>query len=120
MVDAHDGIYDVAVVGAGPAGSAVATYLAREGRRVALVDRSVFPREKPCAEALSPAVEPLLAELGALDSILADQPARLRGFRVYAPNGRFFQGDFAATHDANGKSIFETGLVVARLRLDAA
>jgi flavin-dependent dehydrogenase len=120
MADARDAIYDVAVVGAGPAGSAVATYLVREGWRVALVDRSVFPREKPCAEALSPAVEPLLAELGALESILADHPARLRGFRVYAPNGHFFQGDFAATHDAHGKSIFETGLVVARLRLDAS
>jgi len=120
MADARDAIYDVAVVGAGPAGSAVATYLVREGWRVALVDRSVFPREKPCAEALSPAVEPLLAELGALESILADHPARLCGFRVYAPNGHFFQGDFAATHDAHGKSIFETGLVVARLRLDAS
>lgn len=113
-------IYDVAVVGAGPAGSATATHLAREGWRVVIVDRSVFPREKPCAEALSPAAEPLLAELGALDTILARHPARLRGFRVYAPNGDFFQGDFAATHDATGKSLFETGLVVPRLRLDAA
>lgn len=112
--------YDVAVVGAGPAGSAVATHLTRAGWRVVIVDRSVFPREKPCAEALSPAAEPLLAELGALDSILQYHPARLRGFRVYAPNGRFFRGDFAATRDTSGKSIFETGLVVARLRLDAA
>src|SRR5690349_13929587 len=120
MADARDTLYDIAVVGAGPAGSAVATYLVREGWRVALVDRSVFPREKPCAEALSPAVEPLLADLGALESILADHPARLRGFRVYAPNGSYFQGDFAATRDVHGKSIFETGLVVARLWLDAA
>ena len=112
--------YDVAVVGAGPAGSAVATHLTRAGWRVVIVDRSVFPREKPCAEALSPAAEPLLAELGALDSILQYHPARLRGFRVYAPNGRFFRGDFAASRDTSGKSIFETGLVVARLRLDAA
>ncbi|HEU5348421.1 MAG TPA: FAD-dependent oxidoreductase [Ktedonobacterales bacterium] len=112
--------YDVAVIGAGPAGSAVATHLAREGWRVVIVDRSVFPRDKPCAEALSPAAEPLLAELGALDSVLVGKPARLRGFRVYAPNGSFFQGDFAATHDAAGKSIFESGLVVPRLRLDAA
>ena len=112
--------YDVAVVGAGPAGSAVATHLARAGWHVVIVDRSVFPREKPCAEALSPAAEPLLGELGALESILEYHPARLRGFRVYAPNGRFFRGDFAATHDSSGKSIFETGLVVARLRLDAA
>jgi menaquinone-9 beta-reductase len=120
MADATGACYDVAVVGAGPAGSAVATHLAREGWRVMIVDRSVFPREKPCAEALSPAAEPLLAELGALESILAGQPSRLRGFRVYAPNGGYFQGDFAATCDIAGKSIFETGLVVARLRLDAA
>jgi flavin-dependent dehydrogenase len=44
--------YDVAVVGAGPAGSATATHLARAGWRVALVDRATFPRDKPCAEYL--------------------------------------------------------------------
>jgi flavin-dependent dehydrogenase len=120
MADTAPALYDVAVVGAGPAGSAVATRLARDGWRVALVDRSVFPRDKPCAEALSPAAEPLLAELGALDTILEIHPARLRGFRVYAPNGGYFQGDFAATRDAAGDSIFATGLVVPRLRLDAA
>lgn len=120
MANATANLYDVAVVGAGPAGSAVATHLARDGWRVVIVDRSFFPREKPCAEALSPAAEPLLAELGALESILASQPARLQGFRIYAPTGSYFQGDFAATRDENGKSIFATGLVVARLRLDAA
>ena len=44
--------YDVAIVGAGPAGSTSAIHLARGGLRVALVDRSVFPRDKPCAEYL--------------------------------------------------------------------
>ena len=120
MADMEISSYDVAIVGAGPAGSAAATHLARAGWRVALVDRSVFPRDKACAEALSPAVEPLLAELGALECVLADAPARLKGFRVYAPNGRFFRGDYAATRDVAGASIHETGLVVARLRLDAA
>jgi flavin-dependent dehydrogenase len=41
--------YDVAIVGAGPAGSASAILLARAGWRVALVDRATFPRDKPCA-----------------------------------------------------------------------
>ena len=120
LTGAANPLYDVAIVGAGPAGSAAATHLARAGWRVALVDRGVFPRDKPCAESLSPAVEPLLTELGALDRVLADHPARLRGFRVYAPNGRSFHGDYAGTRGADGKSIHETGLVVARLRLDAA
>src|SRR5438093_354471 len=39
--------FDVAVVGAGPAGAIAARDLARRGARVALVDGS-HPREKPC------------------------------------------------------------------------
>jgi flavin-dependent dehydrogenase len=111
--------YDVAIVGAGPAGSASAILLARAGWRVALVDRSTFPRDKPCAEYLSPAAEPLLTELGVMEQLEATHPARLRGFRIFAPNGGMIQGDFAATRDAEGKSLFETGLAIPRLRLDA-
>ncbi len=40
--------YDVAVVGAGPAGSTAAYRLASAGARVLLVDRAAFPRDKPC------------------------------------------------------------------------
>jgi geranylgeranyl reductase family protein len=40
--------FDVAVVGAGPAGSTAAYRLATAGARVLLVDRAVFPRDKPC------------------------------------------------------------------------
>src|SRR3954465_2432419 len=40
--------FDVAIVGAGPAGSTAAHRLATAGRRVLLVDRASFPRDKPC------------------------------------------------------------------------
>ncbi len=113
-------IYDVAIVGAGPAGSASAIHLARAGWRVALVDRGTFPRHKPCAEYLSPAAEPLLRDLGVLDQIAATRPGRLKGFRIYAPDGTYFQGDFAATKDTAGASLFETGLSVTRYHLDHA
>jgi len=112
-------IYDVAIIGAGPAGSASAAYLARAGKRVIAVDKGTFPRDKPCAEYLSPAAEPLLDDLGILTT-LTKAPGRLKGFRLFAPNGRMFQGDFAATRDRNGASIFETGLVIPRLQLDVA
>jgi len=41
--------FDVIVVGAGPAGSAAARFLADAGAAVALVDAETFPRFKPCA-----------------------------------------------------------------------
>jgi geranylgeranyl reductase family protein len=40
--------FDVAIVGAGPAGSATAYRLATAGAHVLLVDRARFPRDKPC------------------------------------------------------------------------
>jgi len=45
-------IYDVAIVGAGPAGSTTAKYLAEKGLKTVLIDKSKFPREKPCAGGL--------------------------------------------------------------------
>src|SRR5215469_15982088 len=112
--------YDVAIVGAGPSGSASALHLSRRGWRVLLVDKAVFPRDKPCAEYLSPPAERLLDELGVMRLSEMQNPGRLRGFRVFAPNGTSFQGDFSATRDGSGNSYFTTGLTVPRLHLDAA
>ena len=60
---------DVLVLGAGPAGSALAQQLARAGFKVTLVDRKAFPREKPCGEFLSPQCRPYLVDLG-VDGVL--------------------------------------------------
>jgi geranylgeranyl reductase family protein len=40
--------YDVAIIGAGPAGSTAAYRLARSRARVLLIDKMRFPRDKPC------------------------------------------------------------------------
>src|SRR2546425_13178442 len=40
--------FDVAIVGAGPAGSVTAYRLASAGASVLLVDKATFPRDKPC------------------------------------------------------------------------
>jgi flavin-dependent dehydrogenase len=112
-------IYDIVIVGAGPAGTATAIHLARAGWRIVVVDRAAFPRDKPCAEYLSPAAEPLLRELGVLDALLAAGAVRLRGFQIYAPDGRRFQGDFVGCRDAFGRVLFDTGLSIPRLLLDS-
>jgi geranylgeranyl reductase family protein len=45
-------MYDVVVVGAGPAGSTAAKFLSEEGLNVLLVDKEKFPRDKPCGGGL--------------------------------------------------------------------
>lgn len=53
---------DVIVVGAGPAGSTAAHYLARSGVDVLLLEKTAFPREKVCGDGLTPrAVRELIA-----------------------------------------------------------
>jgi menaquinone-9 beta-reductase len=55
---------DVIVVGAGPAGSAAATTLARAGIETVVVDKAVFPRDKICGDGLTAGALRLLEELG--------------------------------------------------------
>ena len=55
---------DVLVVGAGPAGSAVAAYAARAGADVILAEAAHHPRRKACAEYASPRISEELTRLG--------------------------------------------------------
>jgi geranylgeranyl reductase family protein len=57
-------IYDAVIVGAGPAGSAAAIALGRRGYRVLLLDRRVFPRDKPCGDLIGARALAAVARLG--------------------------------------------------------
>jgi len=46
-------MYDVVVIGAGPAGSTASRYLAKEGLKVCIIDKDSFPRDKPCGGGFS-------------------------------------------------------------------
>ena len=101
--------WDVAVVGAGPAGSATALLLARAGARVLLVDRARFPREKPCSEYLSPESTRVLERLGSdvLAAVAAASPARLTGMKVVAPSGTGVVGRFETFSFALPRTRFD-------------
>jgi menaquinone-9 beta-reductase len=62
---------DVLVVGAGPAGSATAAWLARLGIDVLLADAAVFPRDKTCGDGLTPRAIGELQRLGLGDWLRA-------------------------------------------------
>jgi menaquinone-9 beta-reductase len=71
---------DVIVVGAGPAGSTAASYLARAGLSVLLLEKATFPREKVCGDGLTPRGVAQLVKLG----IDTSDPAWIRnqGLRI--------------------------------------
>ena len=80
MVDDGSVQFDVAVVGAGPAGAATARWLAQRGCRVVLIERTRFASPR-IGESLAPAVQPLLAELGVWSDFLSLSPLPSHGTR---------------------------------------
>ncbi|MEZ4374760.1 MAG: geranylgeranyl reductase family protein [Polyangiaceae bacterium] len=101
--------YDVLVIGAGPAGAAAATHAARSGLSVALIDRSRFPRNKTCGDALSNLALQELSDLGVREP-LESQGAAVRGAVAVFPNGYAVSRDYG---DLPGR-------ILPRLQLDAA
>lgn len=77
--------YDVAVIGAGPAGACAAIAACRAGARVLLVDRAAFPRAKACGCCLSPQAIAAIDGLGAGSAVADALP--LRSVRL-ASDGR--------------------------------
>jgi menaquinone-9 beta-reductase len=93
--NATDKIWDVVIVGAGPAGSTAAIHLATKGHRVLLLDKDDFPRDKICGDGLIPDA------ISALQRLDLYQQVTALGFEtsvgtVYSPSRISFdvQGQF--------------------------
>lgn len=105
-------MYDVIVVGAGPAGSSAAYHLAGYGVDVLLVDRSVFPRDKRCGDAVMP---PALEELALMDLVEEVHKRFFATGRI----GVWLLGMPGQYQLVGGEPPFQEGLVAPRVDFDA-
>jgi menaquinone-9 beta-reductase len=78
---------DVIVVGAGPAGSSTAFYLATAGLDVLLLEKTHFPREKVCGDGLTPRAVKALTAMG-VPIAESDGWLRNKGLRIIGGGGR--------------------------------
>jgi geranylgeranyl reductase family protein len=102
--------YDLIVVGGGPAGASAAWRAASAGARVVVVDKAVFPRDKPCGDGLTPRA---VASIGALG--LENELKRFNRVDRLRVNGA---GRTLTFNWPASDSFPDHGYVVARTDLD--
>ena len=69
--------YDVVIVGAGPGGSSVAYYLAKEGKKVLLLEKKKFPRDKICGDAICKTAIEILMDMGVYEGLVREKKAHV-------------------------------------------
>jgi len=106
-------VWDVAVVGAGPAGSAaaLAALTSRPEARVLLLDRASFPRDKPCGDGIAAQALSLLAALGVPDAAAGFPP--VSQLRLVSPGGRHAAGRLSRPVRVVPRAVFDARLVAA-------
>src|SRR5512143_3180895 len=91
--------YDALVIGGGPGGSTAATFLARAGKKVLLLEKEVFPRFH-IGESLLPYNRRIFEEMGVLPALEAAGFTPKFGAQFHLGNGQaatrflFRQGRF--------------------------
>ncbi len=81
-------MWDVAIVGSGPAGASCAAFCAAAGLRTLVLERAVFPREKVCGDCLNPTCWPVLERLGVAAAVRAAPQGKLTRVDFITVDGR--------------------------------
>ncbi len=109
--------YDVAIAGAGPAGTSLAIRLANAGLSILLIEQKAFPREKLCGEFISPECLIHFEELGVMDDIIDAGGKKLNETIFFGRNGRSVSvnskwfGDFGSSALGLSRAQMDTKLL---------
>ncbi|MFH0954842.1 MAG: NAD(P)/FAD-dependent oxidoreductase [Candidatus Micrarchaeota archaeon] len=106
--------FDAIIVGAGPGGASMAMYLQKQGQNVLLLEKSEFPRDKICGDAIGVRAMVVLRELGIADQMEAQKHEKTYGVIFSSPKGQTVQIQFPNTDPSTGKG----GYVCRRMVFD--
>ena len=111
-------MFDVAVVGGGPAGSSCAAFCALAGLRTLVIEREKFPREKVCGDCLNPSCWAVLGHLGIAQRVRDLPHSKLDSVEFIAIDGHKVVVDLPSGHNCEvsvKRSLFDD-LLLTRAR----
>jgi menaquinone-9 beta-reductase len=91
--------YDVIVVGGGPAGASAAYFNAIEGRKVLLLEKATFPRDKICGDGVTGKALGILDEMGLSEDIAHIKKISCREVVLSSPNKTMLSIPIASPDD---------------------
>ena len=103
--------YDIIIVGAGPSGSSAALYAEQLGLKTILVDKSFFPRDKICGDALSGKSIRYMRELNILDHVSSLKGSIINRITFGSPDHKQFDVDLSKSKDIEK---IKSGFVITR------
>jgi len=115
-------IFDVAIVGGGPAGSSCAAFCASAGLETLVLERARFPREKVCGDCLNPSCWPVLERLGLAQRVWGLPHSKLTSVEFMAINGRKVSVNLPTGNDSElsvKRSLFDDLLLKRACELGA-
>src|SRR5213595_2795525 len=111
-------MFDVAIVGGGPAGSSCAAFCALAGLHTLVLEREKFPREKVCGDCLNPSCWAVLKHLGVARRVRDLPHAKLDSVEFIAIDGHKVVVDLPSGHNCEvsvKRSLFDD-LLLTRAR----
>ncbi|XP_033748016.1 conditioned medium factor receptor 1-like [Pecten maximus] len=108
--------YDVAIVGAGPAGATCGYFLGKLGWKCLLLEKKKFPRDKYCGDAVCKTAIEILIEMGLYDQLLKDKKAHVADSGgLCSPGGLSYIG-----RSKEGLGDIPAAIACKRIHLDEA